>query len=80
MEGEKGKSPREGRVEASCILINQKKNGTKVLLITFKAIHGLALHYISDLIAIKEAMRYSLPSDSTFLWCCLLCCTRLFSM
>ena len=35
----------------------------KILLLTFKAIHGLAPAYIQELIAIKQRSKYSLPSN-----------------
>ena len=39
----------------------------KILVITFKAIHGLAPEYIIDLIGIKRALRYSLRSNNELL-------------
>ena len=39
----------------------------KVLTITFKAIHGLAPTYISELIKVKEQSRYNLRSNQELL-------------
>ena len=39
----------------------------KVILITFKAIHGFAPKYISDLISIKSKSNYSLRSNDELL-------------
>ena len=39
----------------------------KVIVITFKAIHGLAPDYISNLIKIKERSHYSLRSNTGLL-------------
>ena len=37
----------------------------KVLILAFKAIHGLAPDYISDLICIRDKSSYSLRSNNT---------------
>jgi hypothetical protein len=39
----------------------------KILILTFKAIHGLAPEYICSLISIREQLRYSLRSNSGLL-------------
>ena len=42
----------------------------KILMITFKAIHGMAPSYLSNLICIRSSSRYSLCSNDTiFLEC-----------
>ena len=37
----------------------------KILMITFKAIHGMAPSYLSDLICIRSSSRYSLRNNDT---------------
>ena len=37
----------------------------KILMITFKAIHGMAPTYLSDLICIRSSSRYSLRNNDT---------------
>ena len=39
----------------------------KILILTFKAIHGLAPEYISDLISVKDVSKYSLRSNGGLL-------------
>ena len=39
----------------------------KILVLTFKAIHGLAPEYIANLICLKERSSYSLRSNSGLL-------------
>ena len=39
----------------------------KILILTFKAIHGLAPEYISDLISVKGVSKYSLRSNGGLL-------------
>ena len=39
----------------------------KILMITFKAIHGMAPSYLSNLICIRSSSRYSLRNDTIFL-------------
>ena len=42
----------------------QFRIGFKKLVVTFKAIHGLAPEYIKYLIGIKSTLRYSLRSNN----------------
>ena len=39
----------------------------KILILTFKAIHGLAPEYISDLISVKDVSKHSLRSNGGLL-------------
>ena len=53
--------------------------GFKVLLLTFKAIHGLAPSYISDLISVKDTSgRYVLRSNNGIQELVLEICFRIF--
>ena len=45
----------------------QFRIGFKKLVVTFKAIHGLAPEYINDLIGIKSTLRSSLRSNNELL-------------
>ena len=45
----------------------QFRIGFKKLVVTFKAIHGLAAEYIKYLISIKSTLRYSLRSNNELL-------------